>query len=55
MLKTIGVESMDELIFNTIPDDILLENTLNLPEALNENEFASHIQKLGSKNKLYKT
>ncbi len=55
MLKTIGVKSMDELIYNTIPDDILLKNTLNLPEALNENEFASHIQKLGAKNKLYKT
>ncbi len=55
MLKTIGVKSLDELIYNTIPDDIQLENTLNLPEALNENEFASHIQKLGSKNKLYKT
>jgi glycine cleavage system P protein (glycine dehydrogenase) len=55
MLKKIGVKSMNELIFNTIPDDILLKNTLNLPEALNENEFASHIQKLGTKNKLYKT
>ncbi len=55
MLKTIGLNSLDELIYNTIPDDIKLANTLNLPEALNENEFASHIQKLGSKNKLFKT
>lgn len=55
MLKTIGVKSLDELIYNTIPDDILLNNVLNLPEAMSENEFASHIQKLGSKNKQFKT
>ena len=55
MLKTIGVKSLDELISNTIPDDIRLNNTLNLPEAMSENEFAAHIQSLGSKNKQYKT
>ncbi len=55
MLKTIGIKSLDELIFNTIPDDIRLKNTLNLPEAMSENEFASHIQTLGNKNKQFKT
>jgi glycine dehydrogenase len=55
MLDTIGVNSLDELIYNTIPNDIRLKNVLNLPEAMSENEFASHIQKLGSKNKLYKS
>jgi len=55
MLKTIGVKSLNELIFNTIPDDIRLKSTLNLPEAMSENEFASHIQTLGNKNKQFKT
>lgn len=55
MLKTIGVKSLNELIYNTIPDDILLKNVLNLPEAMSENEFASHIQKLGNKNKQFKS
>ncbi|MCP4884704.1 MAG: aminomethyl-transferring glycine dehydrogenase [Flavobacteriales bacterium] len=55
MLDTIGVSSLDELIYNTIPNDIRLKNVLNLPEAMSENEFASHIQKLGSKNKQYKS
>ncbi len=55
MLDTIGVNSLDELIHNTIPTDIRLKNVLNLPEAMSENEFASHIQKLGSKNKQYKS
>jgi len=54
MLETIGVKSLSELIFNTIPDDILLEKVLNLPESMSENEFASHIQKLGNKNKQFK-
>ena len=55
MLKTIGVDSLEDLISNTVPDDILLKNGLNLSEALSENEFASHIQKLGNKNKLFKS
>ncbi len=55
MLDTIGVNSLDELIYNTIPSDIRLKNVLNLPEAMSENEFASHIQKLGNKNKQFKS
>ena len=55
MLKTIGVKSLDELIYNTIPSDIRLDQSLGLPNALSENEFASHIQNLGNKNKKFKT
>lgn len=55
MLKSIGVSSINELINNTIPDDIRLNHFLNIPEALSENEFATHIQKLGNKNKQFKT
>lgn len=55
MLATIGVNSLDELIYNTIPNDIRLKNVMNLPEAMSENEFASHIQKLGNRNKQYKS
>ncbi len=55
MLKTIGVKSLDALIYNTIPSDIRLNQSLNLPDALSENEFASHIQNLGNKNKKFKT
>ncbi len=55
MLKTIGVKSLDALIYNTIPSDIRLDQSLNLPDALSENEFASHIQNLGNKNKNFKT
>lgn len=55
MLNTIGVDSLDDLIYNTIPNDIRLKSPLNLPEPMSEYEFASHIQKLGNKNKQFKT
>ena len=55
MLETIGVKSLQELVYHTVPDDILLDKELDLPEALSENEFAEHIQKLGSKNRLFKS
>ena len=54
MVKTIGVSSVDELIDKTIPSDIRLANNLNLPIALSEFEYLSHIQELANKNKLFK-
>lgn len=55
MLTTIGVDSLDQLIYETIPDDIRLKAPLNLAPALSEFEYLTHIQKLGSKNKIFKT
>ncbi|MEQ3796406.1 aminomethyl-transferring glycine dehydrogenase [Flavobacteriaceae bacterium MJ-SS4] len=55
MLKTIGVESLDQLISETIPDDIRLQNGLNLDEPMSENEYLIHIHNLSKKNKAYKT
>ncbi|PHQ55873.1 MAG: glycine dehydrogenase (aminomethyl-transferring) [Lutibacter sp.] len=54
MVKTIGVSSVDELIDKTVPSDIRLANNLNLPKALSEFEYISHIQELSNKNKLFK-
>lgn len=55
MFQTIGVENFDQLIFETIPDDILLKRPLQLDAPMSEYEFSNHIQQLGAKNKLYKT
>lgn len=55
MLKTVGAESLDQLISETIPDDILLKKELSLDVALSENEYLEHITELASKNKIYKT
>ncbi len=55
MLKTIGVDSLEQLINETIPDDIRLKNDLDLPKALNEIEFSQHIKELSDKNKVFKS
>ncbi|MEY2922902.1 MAG: hypothetical protein RL108_1528 [Bacteroidota bacterium] len=55
MLKTIGVDSLDQLIFETIPSDIRLKSELQLEEPMTEFEYLSHIQELGSKNKVFKS
>ncbi|WP_461534214.1 aminomethyl-transferring glycine dehydrogenase [Sinomicrobium sp.] len=55
MLNTTGASSLDQLIGETIPDDIRLNSPLELPQAMSESEFIDHIQKLASLNKVFKT
>jgi glycine dehydrogenase len=55
MLNTIGVNSMNELIGQTIPDDILLKEKLSLNKAMSEQEYQEHNNLLSGKNKLFKT
>ncbi|BDW91820.1 glycine dehydrogenase (aminomethyl-transferring) [Flagellimonas marinaquae] len=55
MLETIGVDSMDQLIYETIPDDIKLKKALDLPEGISEHEFLSHLHQLAEKNKVFKS
>jgi len=55
MLKTIGAESLNQLILETIPEDIRLKKPLNLATAMTEYEFSNHIAELGNKNKVFKT
>ena len=55
MLKTIGVNSMEQLIEETIPEDILLDKKLSLSKAMSEQEYQEHNNLLGKKNKLFKT
>ncbi|RXR34751.1 glycine dehydrogenase (aminomethyl-transferring) [Flavobacterium piscinae] len=55
MFKTIGVESFEQLIYETIPDDIRLKKDLNLEPAMTEYEYSNHIQELGKKNKVFKS
>ena len=44
MFKTIGVDSLEQLIYETVPDNILLKNPLNLDAPLSEYEYLNHIQ-----------
>ncbi|MXN90871.1 aminomethyl-transferring glycine dehydrogenase [Flavobacterium sp. Sd200] len=55
MFKTIGVESIDQLVYETLPDDIRIKAPLNLDPALTEYEYLNHITQLGNKNKIFRS
>ncbi len=55
MLKSIGVNSLSELIDQVVPNDIRLKTLPVLPEALSEYEYLNLIQEIASKNKVYKS
>lgn len=55
MLETVGASSLDQLMYETVPDDILLKKTLDLDVAMSEQEYLEHITELSSKNKIFKT
>jgi len=55
MLQTIGVRSLDELIDKTVPANIRMQKSLDLPPAISENEYLKLVKELSIKNKLFKT
>ena len=55
MLVKIGVDSIDQLIDQTIPSKIRLNKSLDLPEALSESRFLDHMYALAKKNKNYRS
>ncbi|SDB66394.1 glycine dehydrogenase [Flavobacteriaceae bacterium MAR_2010_188] len=54
MLNAIGANSIDQLIYETIPDDIKLKNPLDLDAPMSEYEYSVHINELSKKNKIFK-
>ena len=55
MLSAIKADSLEQLIFETIPDDIRLKGDLDLAPAMSEYEYLNHINELGAKNKVFKS
>jgi len=55
MLSTMGVNGLDELIDKTVPPSIRMQGHLNLPPAMSEHEYLSHIKEVSLKNMLFKT
>jgi glycine dehydrogenase len=55
MLETVGAESMEQLIAETVPDDIRLKKDITLDNAMSEQEYLEHITELSSKNSIFKT
>ena len=53
MLQTLGVQSIDDLIDNTIPASIRRKNELNLPKRLSEYEYLQVIGEKASKNQVF--
>ena len=53
MLQTIGCKSIDELIEQTIPKSILKNKSLNIKDALSEDEYLNNLKTIGSKNKAF--
>jgi glycine dehydrogenase len=54
MLKTIGINSVDQLIDETIPSHIRLKERMKLPEAMGEMELLSMLKAISEKNILNK-
>ncbi len=55
MFKTIGIKSLEQIIYETVPDNIRLKTDLDLDTPMTEYEYLTHIQELGKKNKVYKS
>ena len=55
MLDVIGVKNVDELIAQTMPSDILLDEPLDLDEPLTEQEHLNTVYDMAQKNQLYRS
>jgi glycine dehydrogenase len=55
MLDYLNVKNIDELISETIPENIRLQKEMKLKKPLSENEYLGHIERLGKKNKVFKS
>ena len=55
MLTEIGVNSLEQLIDETIPLSIRLKENLEIPKAISEFEFLNHIKQLAKKNKPFRS
>ena len=55
MFNTVGVENLEQLIFETIPQHIRLQEPLKLDEPMSEHKFLAHTEALSKKNKVFRT
>ncbi|MBO7259324.1 MAG: aminomethyl-transferring glycine dehydrogenase [Paludibacteraceae bacterium] len=53
MLKTLGVETLDQLIEQTVPQAIRLKEPMKLNQPLTERAYLEHLAELAQNNKLY--
>src|SRR5690554_4319282 len=55
MLQAVGVSSLDELIHQTVPENIRMKEPLKLKEGLTERQYFRKILSLAGKNKVFNT
>jgi len=55
MLEVIGVDSLQQLVHETVPADIRLQQPLSLPDGVSEFEHLRHLKNIAAKNKIFKS
>lgn len=55
MLSVLGLDSLDELIDQTVPQNIRLQTPLNLPTAKGEHELLADLKAIASQNKIFRS
>lgn len=55
MLDAVGVHSLDELVDQTVPNNIRLSAPLRLPEAVSEHRFLKSLRAFAKQNVVYKS
>ncbi len=55
MLETIGADSLDKLIEETVPAGIRLKQDLTPREAMTEHQYLARLKKLAQKNRLFRS
>lgn len=55
MLKVVGADSLNDLVKQTVPSDILLDKPLNLSKAVSEYEYLGYVKSLADKNKKFRS
>ncbi|MDF4202071.1 aminomethyl-transferring glycine dehydrogenase [Maribacter sp. SA7] len=55
MFNTVGVENLEQLIYETIPEHIRLKEPLQLDPPMSEHKFLAHTEALSKKNKVFRT
>jgi glycine dehydrogenase len=55
MLKAVGVNSLDELIDQTIPASIRTSKPLSIDEGMSEYDYLKRIREIGSKNRQFRS
>lgn len=55
MLKVIGVQSVDELIDNTVPPGIRMQGDMDIKPAVSEQQLLKNLKAVAGKNKIFKS